>query len=304
MFEILPNEIILLIFSFLELTELHRIFSSLNFRFKSLLYNNDTPLYARLVSNITLPLDSFLHRISQLSLIDWTPNDILLLFQRSNLSRLNYLAVESSNNNYFGRPTNDLIHQILCLPSLSKCKVNISPTLYILDVLLPASQSIQHLDLSMITLDMLFSLLINVPKLRSLNVWLNSNGRIFDSKTYKEYYCLNLTKFTLGLHNDIKFDEVVFLLKHMPILHSFQMFGSVWDRGFLNEKQWKHMVLGENSFPLLNKIKINLDIRYTVSMQNVSSVLSQFNQHVFHQTNFSITSDKMFWFYLTCFWNS
>ncbi|CAF0839608.1 unnamed protein product [Rotaria sordida] len=304
MFEYLPNETILEIFSFLELTELYRAFSSLNYRFECLLYNNYTPLYARLISNTTLPLEKFLFRISKFSLIDWTPNNVLLLITNSNLPRLTYLNIESSNNDYFGQPTNDLIHQILSLSNLFKCQIELSPTLYILNNQLPISHTIQHMNLSMITLDMLFNLLEHVPKLCSLNVWLNSNGRIFDSHTYREYYCSNLKKLTIGLHNDITLQEILFLLQHMPILKSFEMFGSVWDRGFLNEQQWKYIILGENSFPLLNKIKINICIRYTANTQNAKLILSQFNQDIFHRTNFIITHDYMFWFYLTCFWNS
>ncbi|CAF4656347.1 unnamed protein product, partial [Rotaria sp. Silwood2] len=154
------------------------------------------------------------------------------------------------------------------------------------------------------TLDMLFNLLKHVPNLCSLNVWLNSNGRIFDSRTYNGYHCLSLKKLTIGLHNDIKFEEVLFLLQHMPILHSLEISGSVWDRGYLSEQQWKNILLGENLFPLLNKIKINIYIRYTANVQNIKMILAQFNQDIFHRTNFVVTHDYMFWFYLTCFWNT
>ncbi|CAF1121785.1 unnamed protein product [Rotaria sp. Silwood1] len=304
MLEELPNEIFFQIFSFIELTELYQAFSSLNYRFECLLYNNFTPLYARLVSNITLPLDRFLFRISKLLLINLSPNNVLLLIENSNLPRLHYLNIESTNNDYFGQPTNILIHKILSLSKLFKCRIKLSPTLYIVDNQLLESQTIKHMNLSMITLDMLFNLLKHVPKLCSLNVWLNSNGRIFDSRTYNQYNCLNLKKLTIGLHNDIKFEEISFLLEHMPILKSFEIVGSVWDRGFLNEQKWKNILLGENLFPLLNKIKINIYIRYTVNVQNVKTILSHFNQEIFHRTNFVITHDYMFWFYLTCFWNS
>lgn len=304
MFENFPNEIILLIFSFLELTDLHRIFSSLNSRLEYLLYNSATPLYARLTSEISLPLDIYLNRISQLSIVDWKPNDILELFHHCNLPRLNYISIESSDNKYFGQPTNDLIHQILYLRNLSKVKIKLSPTIYILDNELPESRSIHHMDLSMITLDMLFNLLIHVPELHSLNVWLNSNGRKFDKNSYQDYHCLNLERLTIGLHNDIKFDEVQFLLQHMPVLHSINIFGSVWDPKFLDEQNWRSLLLGQNSLPLLNKININLYVRYTVNMQNVNSILSQFDDEVFYQTNFSIIHDQMFWFHLSCLWNT
>jgi hypothetical protein len=305
MFESLPSELILEIFSFLELTELHRAFSSLNSRFESLLYHNWTPLYARLTSKFSIPLDRFSFRINNLSLIDWLPQDVLSFLEQSTLSQLNYLTIVSTSNLYFGEPTNDLIHRILSLTNLHKCRIKLSPTLYILNKNLPFSSSIYHLNLSMITLDMLFDLLIHLPKLRSLNVWLNSNGRIFDRNTYDQYYCcLNLKKLTIGLHNDIKFEEILFLLPRMPVLHSLEMLGSVWDHEFLNSTHWKNILTGENLFPLLNKIKLNLSIRYTTRVPHMDLISSQFNKEIFHRTHFSITFDRMFWFYLRCLWNN
>ncbi len=83
MLEYLPNEIILSIFSHLELTELYQAFSSLNSRFEYLLHDNLTPLYARLTSKFTLPLNEFCSRINHLSLICWlTEVKILLRFDR------------------------------------------------------------------------------------------------------------------------------------------------------------------------------------------------------------------------------
>jgi hypothetical protein len=305
MFESLPSELILEIFSFLELTELHQAFSSLNSRFESLLYYNWTPLYARLTSKLSIPLDKYSFRINNLSLIDWLPHDVLFLLKESNLPQLNCLTIVSTNNLYFGQPTNDLIHRILSLTNLHKCCIKLSPTLYILNKNLPFSSSIHHLNLSMITLDMLFNLLMHLPKLRSLNVWLNSNGRIFDRNTYDQYYCcLNLKKLTIGLHNDIKFEEILFLLPRMPVLHSLEMLGSVWDHEFLNFNHWKTILSGENLFPLLNKIKLNLSIRYTTRVPHMDLISSQFNKEIFHRTHFSITFDRMFWFYLRCLWNN
>jgi len=305
MLEYLPNEIVLLIFSYLELTELHRAFSSLNSRFEHLLYNNFTPLYARLTSKLTLPLDKFYFRINNLYLINWNPNDVLLLLNQSILPQLNSLKIESSDNIYFGQPTNDLIHRIISLPNLYKCQIKLSPTLYIYDFQLPISKSIQHLGLSMITLDMLFSILIHVPKLRLLNVWINSNGRRFDSKTYDQYYCcLYLKKLCIGLHNDITFEEILFLLPRMPVLHSFEMYGSVWDRQYLNPNHWENILLGKNLFPLLNKIKIDISIRYSKNVPHMGSLSSQFKKEIFHRTNFSVTYDHMFWFHVRCLWNN
>ncbi|CAF1469704.1 unnamed protein product, partial [Adineta steineri] len=301
--EDLPNEIILQIFSLLELTELYRAFSSLNYRIECLLYDIHIPLSARLISKITIPLNKFSFRIINLSLIDWLPNDILLLLQYSNLSRLNCLNIISTNNFYFGQPTNNLIHQILSLKNLQKLQIKLSPTLYILNQNLPLSLSIQHINLSMITLDMLFNLLIHIPKLRSLNVWLNSNGRVFDSKTYdQDYCCLNLKKLIIGLHNDITFQEVIFLLRRMPVLHSLDMSGSVWDQEFLNHIHWKKIISGDNLFPLLNKINLNISIRYTNHTPHINVISSQFNKEIFQRTNFSITFDQAFWFYLKCLW--
>jgi hypothetical protein len=305
MLEDLPNELILLIFSYIELTELHRSFSSLNSRFEHLLYNNFTPLYARLTSEFTLPLERFFFRINNLYLINWNPNDILLLINELNLPKLNCLTIESSDNIYFGQPTNDLIHRIISLSNLSKCQINLAPTIYICDFQLPFSNSIKNLNLSMITLDMLFSVLIHVPNLCLLNVWLNSNGRRFDSRTYDRHYCcLNLKKCSIGLHNDITFEEILFLLPRMPVLHSFEMFGSVWDRQFLNQNHWENILLGENLFPLLNKIKINISIRYTNNVPHIGSLASQFNKDIFHRTNFSVIYDRMFWFHVKCSWNT
>ncbi|CAF4103655.1 unnamed protein product [Adineta steineri] len=301
--EDLPNEIILQIFSLLELTELYRAFSSLNYRIECLLYDIHIPLSARLISKVTIPLNKFSFRIINLSLIDWLPNDILVLLQYSNLSRLNCLNIISRNNFYFGQPTNNLIHQILSLKNLQKFQIKLSPTLYILNQNLPLSLSIQHINLSMITLDMLFNLLIHIPKLRSLNVWLNSNGRVFDSKTYdQDYCCLNLKKLIIGLHNDITFQEVIFLLRRMPVLHSLDMSGSVWDQEFLNHIHWKKIISGDNLFPLLNKINLNISIRYTNHAPHINVISSQFNKEIFQRTNFSITFDQAFWFYLKCLW--
>ncbi|CAF1354362.1 unnamed protein product [Adineta steineri] len=301
--EDLPNEIILQIFSLLELTELYRAFSSLNYRIECLLYDIHIPLSARLISKVTIPLNKFSFRIINLSLIDWLPNDILVLLQYSNLSRLNCLNIISRNNFYFGQPTNNLIHQILSLKNLQKFQIKLSPTLYILNQNLPLSLSIQHINLSMITLDMLFNLLIHIPKLRSLNVWLNSNGRVFDSKTYdQDYCCLNLKKLIIGLHNDITFQEVIFLLRRMPVLHSLDMSGSVWDQEFLNHIHWKKIISGDNLFPLLNKINLNISIRFTNHTPHINVISSQFNKEIFQRTNFSITFDQAFWFYLKCLW--
>jgi hypothetical protein len=305
MLENLPNELLLLIFSYIELTELHRSFSSLNSRFESLLYDNFTPLYARLTSKLIFPLERFSFRINNLYLINCNPNNVLLLLNELNFPRLKYLTIESSDNIYFGQPTNDLIHRIISLSNLYKCQINLSPTIYICDFRLPFSDSIKNLNLSMITLDMLFSVLIHVPNLRLLNVWLNSNGRRFVNTTYDQHYCcLELKKCSIGLHNDIKFEEILFLLSRMPVLHSFEMFGSVWDRQFLNQNHWENILLGENLFPLLNKIKINISIRYSNNVPHAASLSSQFNKDIFHRTNFSVTYDRMFWFHVKCSWNT
>lgn len=304
MFEYLPNEIILQIFSYLELTDLHRSFSSLNNRFQDLLFNNFTPLYACLALKSNLPLENFLFRINNLYLINWNPFDVLLLLKNTDLIKLKSLRIQSTDNLYFGQPTNDLIHHIISLSSLSKCQINLAPTIYLSDFQLPFSQSIKHLNLSMITLDMLFSILIHVPKLRLLNVWLNSNGRKFDSKTYDQFYCcLNLKKFILGIHSDILFEEILFLLQRMPVLHSLEMNGSVWDRQFLSQIHWENILLGEKFFPLLNQIKINISVRYSNNVPHIETLSSRFNKEIFRQTNFSVTYDQMFWFYVKCLWN-
>jgi hypothetical protein len=304
MLEYLPNELILHIFSYLELTELHQSFSSLNSRFECLLFDNFTPLYARLTSNFSLPLEKYYFRITNLSLIDWFPNDILSLLNQTNFSQLNSLNIKSTNNLYFGQPTNDLIHRILSLTNLYKFQIKLAPTLYILNIELPFSPSIQYLNLSMITLDMLFNLLIHVPKLRSLNVWLNSNGRVFDSHTYdKHYCCLHLKKLIIGLHNDIKFEEVLFLLPRMPILHSFKIHGSVWDREFLNENHWENILLGANLFPLLNRVDVNISIR-SRNVPNAGMISPRFKKAIFRRTNFLMSFDDKLWYYLTCLWKS
>jgi hypothetical protein len=188
---------------------------------------------------------------------------------------------------------------------LCKCQIDLAPTLYMNDFKLSISTSIRELKLSMITLDMLFHLLIHVPELYSLNVWLNSNGRRFDSQTYDpNYCCLQLKKLFLGLHNDISFNEVLFLLRRMPILHSLNMHGSVWDRQFLNQNHWENILLGKNLFPLLNKIKINISIRYSNNAPHIGSLSSRFNKEIFRRTNFSVTYDHMFWFHVRCLWNN
>jgi hypothetical protein len=293
-----------LIYSYLELTELYRAFSSLNSRFDNLLYNNFTRLYARLPSEFTLPLDKFSYRINNLSLINWNPNDILLFLHPTILPQLNSLKIESSNNLYFGQPINNIIHRIISLPNLKQCQIDLAPTLYIHDFHLPISMSIRCLKLSMITLDMLFNLLIHVPELRVLNVWINSNGRRFDSRTYDQYYCcLKLEKLILGLHNDILFEEILFLLHRMPVLHSLNMFGSVWDRQFLSHNHWENVLSGQNLFPLLNKIKIEISVRYSNNMTRMNSLATQFNKEIFRQTNFSIDFDQMLWVHVRCLWD-
>jgi hypothetical protein len=305
--EDLPNEIILQIFPFLELTQLHRAFSSLNSRLECLLYDDYTLLYARLISSssLTLPLFKFCFRIKNLSLINWLPNDVLCLTEPLTLPQLKCLNIESSNNLYFGQPSNDLIHRILSFPNLCKCQIKLSPTLYILNIQLPFSRTIEHLSLSMITLDMLFDLLIRVPKLRSLTVWLNSTGRVFDNKTYDQHYCcLNLQTFNIGLHNDIKFEEILFLLPRMPILHSLKIYGSVWDQEFLNQRHWENILSGENLFPLLNQIQVNLYIRCSANITNADFLYSQFNDEIFRRTHFSVTFDQMYWLYLKCLWHN
>ncbi|UJR24917.1 hypothetical protein I4U23_006281 [Adineta vaga] len=305
MFEYLPNEIILHIFSFLDLTDLYRAFSSLNSRLECLLYDQLTPLFARLTPKTDIPLEKFLFRLTNLSLIEWIPKDVISFLQYSKFPQLTSLDIISTNNLYFGQPINELIHKILHLPKLRRCQIDLSPTLYILQHHLSISSSIEHLKLSMITLDMLLNLLVHVPKLRSLNVWLNSNGRIFDRNTYNQSSCcLNLRKLILGLHNDIRFEEVLFLLPRMPILHTLKLSGSVWDQGFLNDNDWKHILFGENSFPLLNRISINISVRCTTDVPNLNILSTQFNKKHFHETNFFVTFDRKFWFYIKCLWNS
>jgi hypothetical protein len=304
MFESLPNEVILQIFSFLELTHLHRAFSSLTVRFEQLLHDQLAPLYACLTPDIVFSLEEFGSRIVHLSLIEWKPDALSPLLQQSVFPCLKCLSIKASNNLYFGQPTNNLIHQILSFPKLRKCKIKLSPTLFLRNEELPFSL-IEQLGLSMITLDMLFLLLIHVPQLRSLDVLLNSNGRIFDQHAYNfDYNCLHLTSLTLELHSDIKFDEVLFLLPHMPVLRSLKLKGNVWDDAFLNGNRWENILLGENSFPLLKKMNVDLSVRCTRSAPLPNTVHAQFNRKVFKRTKFTLASDRKLWFDLKCHWNS
>ena len=305
MFEDLPNELVLLVFSYLQLSELVQSFSSLNTRFEQLIFNNFTPLYVRLTPDFSLPIDKFCFRINNLCLINWNPYDVLSFFHQSDLPQLKCLKIQSSDNLYFGRPVNDLIHQIYSLSNLSKCQIKLAPTIFIQNFHLQISTSIRHLKLSMITLDMLFHLLIHVPNLHLLNVWLNSNGRRFDSTTYdQDYRCLKLKTFIIGLHSDIIFEEVSFLLRRMPELNSFQIFGSVWDRHFLSANIWENILLGQNLFPMLNKIRINLSVRYPRNRPNIHSVTTEFRRHIFRQTNFSVACDQLLWFHIHCLWKN
>lgn len=301
MFETLPNELILEIFSYLELTQLYQAFSSLNIRFEQLLYTEYTPLHARLPAKLNLPLEQFFSRINSITLINWDPKDLLSLLQPTILPQLNCLVIESSTHLYFGQPTNDILHRITSVPTLYRCAIDIPTTLYLNDFQLSTSTSIRHLKLNMITLDMLFFLLMHVPELCTLNVWLNSNGRRFDSQTYDPHYCcLKLRKMVLGLHNDISFDEVLFLLRRMPVLHTLEMSGSVWDQEFLNSRHWKHILLGEHLFPLLRRMKINLAVRRLSRTPEMRTLLLQFTRPIFRQTHFRITDDDQSWIYLKC----
>ena len=300
MFETLPIELILEIFSYLELTQLYQAFSSLNIRFEQLLYTEYTPLHARLPAKLNLPLEQFLHRINSITLINWDPKDLLSILQPTCLPGLSCLTIESSTHLYFGQPTTDILHRIISFPTLYRCTIDIPTTLFLNDFRLSTSTSIRHLKLNMITLDMLFFLLIHVPELCTLDVWLNSNGRRFDSQTYDQHYCcLRLTKMIIGLHNDISFDEVLFLLRRMPVLHTLEMSGSMWDQGFLNPHHWKHILLGEHLFPLLRRIKINLAIRRSSQTPDMSTLSTQFTKPIFRRTHFRITDDPL-WLYLKC----
>ena len=301
MFEKFPDEIILLIFSFIEFNELYRGFSSLNSRIEGLLNDNLTSLHVRLTANLSLPIEKFLSRINNLTLIEWTPNNVSFLLADANLVQLNCLNLESTSYLYLGQPTNRIVHRIFSLPNLHKCRLKLSSTIYILDSQIPISASICHLNLSMITLDMLLIVLRQVPELCSLRVWLNSNGRKFDERTYdKNCFCLKLKQLIIGLHNDIEFIEFSFLLLRMPELRSLELDGCVWDQEFLNGRRWKTILLGESSFALLNRIKITLNIRRTAHTGNVLVVLSRFHRKIFYDTHFSVTYDQMLWFELRC----
>ena len=303
MLEIIPNEILLVIFSYLELTDLYRAFSSLNSRFEYLLYHDYSLLYARLPAQITLPLERFSFRINNITLINWHPNDLLSILHSKFLPQLNCLAIQCSNHLYFGQPTNDILHRIVSFPTLSRCTIDLPTTLYINNFQFSTSTCIRNLKLSMITLDMLFFLLIHLPELCSLNVWLNSNGRRFDSQTYDPHYCcLKLRKFSIGLHSDISFEEVLFLLRRMPTLHTWEMYGSVRNQDFLIHNHWENILLGENLFPLLRRINIDLAVRTSMRGSDRRSHCLQFNKPIFHQTHFSTSCDRL-WFYLKCSWN-
>lgn len=305
MLESLPNEVILNIFSFLDLTDLHRAFSSLNIRFECLLHDRSESLTARLTPPLAFPIDEFASRILHLSMIDWSPDDLLALLQPSIFPQLLYLNVTSSSHLYFGSPTNNLIHRILSLPTIRSCEIQLSPTLYVIHGCLPSSASIVHLKLSMITLDMLFHLLMQTPNLRSIHVWLNSNGRVFDPNTYDPHYCcLHLTKLTLGLHNDIKFSEVLFLLPRMPVLRSLSLNGSVWDDNFLQADHWRGILTGQGLYPLLHRLNVDLSIRWAESRPPSNMQLARFTRSIFRQAAFSVVYDQSHWIYIRCRWKS
>lgn len=300
MFEAFPNELILEIFSYLELTELYRAFSSLNIRFEALLYTDNASLHARLPAKFNLPLEQFLHRINSITLINWHPKNVLPLLQSKTLPRLNSLTIESTTNLYFGPPTDDILHRIISFPELSRCTIDIPTTFYIHNYQLSTSTSIRYLKLQMITLDMLFFLLMHVPELSYFSVWLNSNGRRFDSQTYDPHYCcLKLKEMVLGLHNDISFEEVLFLLRRMPVLHTLRISGSVWDQEFLNYHHWKHLLLGEQLFPLLRQLRIKLAVRRISNTPIMDVLLPPFRKTVFRQAHFHVTDDQS-WIYLKC----
>ncbi|CAF1118585.1 unnamed protein product [Adineta ricciae] len=304
MFENLPNEIILQIYSFLELNDMYRSFSLLNARFDSLLYDEFIPIYARITRQLSFPLERFLSRITYLSLVDFLPNDTLSILEQNAWTHLTVLKIASRSELYLGPLCHEMIHQILLLRKLRSCELELAPTIFIRDPHLPVSTSIKHLKLSMITIDMLFYLLKNVPELRSLSIWLNSNGRVFDVNTYDQNYrCENLRKLTLGLHNDIRFVEARFLLLRMPVLHSLKLVGSVWDDEFLNEHHWIVILSGEHSFPLLRKVNIDISVRWVQRLPNVDTILSRFQKRIFRRTNFTVTYDRKFWFYIKCLWN-
>lgn len=300
MFENIPNEILLEIFSYLELTELYRAFSSLNSRFEELIYNDFSLLSARLPAKLTLPFERFSFRINHLTLIDWHPTDLLSILGPEILPQLKCLTIRSSNPLCFGQPTNDILHRIVSFPTLSQCTIDLPTTLYINNFQLSISTAIRHLELSMITLDMLFFLLMHLPELCSLNVWLNTNGRRFESQTYNPYYrCLRLRTFIIGLHNDILFDEVLFLLRRMPVLRTLHINGSVWDQQFLAHNHWKNILLGNNLFPLLHRVKIDLAVRCSTNELEMRSLSSHFNRSIFRQAHFSTKCDQL-WFHIKC----
>lgn len=297
MFEDLPNEIILVIYSYLELTKLHRAFSSLNSRFDGLLFGNFTPLYACISSKCDFPFERYAFRVKQLSLINWNARDLLSFLYEIHLPEIKNLQIQSLDNSYFGHPTNDLICRIYSFQRLYRLTLSISPTIYIGAFTIPACESIRHLNLSMITLDTLFCLLPCSPNLENLTIWLNSNGRILNTSIYSDYQCSKLKSFAINLHNDVCFNEVTFLLTRMPVLRAFRIYGIVWDRRFLSHQIWEDIIMGSQSFPLLDKLYVNLSIRH-------SDVFgSHFRRHLFERIKFKVYLYQNIWMKMECSWD-
>ena len=133
MFENLPNEIILEIYSFLELSDMHQAFSSLNARFDSLLYNGFLRINVRATRQLSIPLERFIPRITSLSLVDFLPNDILSILEQHAWTHLTVLKIASRSELYFGSLCHEIIHQILLLRKLHSCELELAPTIFIHD---------------------------------------------------------------------------------------------------------------------------------------------------------------------------
>ena len=90
----------------------------------------------------------------------------------------------------------------------------------------------------------------------------------------------------------------------MPVLKSLEMFGSMWDPEYLNNRRWKSILLGENLLPLLNRINVQLSVRSTHNTPSFGFIASRFNKSIFRQVNFSVIHSDMLWFDVRCSWNT
>ena len=296
--EELPNEILLQVFSLLELTQLHRAFSSLNFRLDCLLADRSLDFTARWDSTSSVAsLTDFYPRLRRLMLSDWQPEAVFSLLDPSTFPLLKDLCVRSSANGYFGLRSAELVQRILSFPAVHRLQLHLAPTLHLTCRDLPRCTALESLSLSMIALNHLLHLLRHLPRLRSLSLSLNANGRRTneqDSLADDRFECL--TSLTLLLHNDIHWSDLLLLLGAMPQLKRLTISGSMWDQEFLSAPRWQEILVGLPPLPSLDRLKADLQVRRINNGTNPLLICQDFHTDFFSRSRFRIRFDRKYWF--------